>query len=96
MKVIIYKYQLEVRTEQKLTVPACHHFLTLRVQHGVPCLWAAVSVESLQRCEYTTLDIDCFGTGEEQFEDGVLERRYLGTAMVNGYVWHYFTRLPHR
>jgi len=38
----IFKYQLEVRGDQLVTMPAGAQPLSVQVQHGAPCLWVLV------------------------------------------------------
>ena len=81
----VYKYPLKIDDYQQVTLPAGAKILCIKVQHGIPCLWALIDKE--QTCE-ETLTIRCAGTGHD-IKDNV---EYIDTVMLVGgaLVFHFF------
>jgi hypothetical protein len=83
----IYKYPLEIKDTVTVKMPRCAKVLTVQVQRGVPCIWAAV--DPLQ----PYLDRRVFrivGTGQSFMRESV--NRYVGTFQMFGgdLVYHVF------
>lgn len=86
----VYKYPLAVTDEQTVEMPA-GVILTVQVQHGTPCLWAAVDPSS----PMTKRVIRIAGTGH-LIDDSIATHRYIGTFQLAGgaLVFHAFEVLP--
>jgi hypothetical protein len=87
---MIYKFPLEITRYQELTVPEMgRKVLTLQVQDFVPTLWIEFNVKAAALFEIpkNNFRVEMFGTGWK-IPAGV--REYLGTALVDGHVWHYY------
>ena len=81
----IYKYKLEVKSEQIICTPRGARILSLQVQDSTPCLWVEVDPNA----EGVDRDIYMYGTGHPI----AVEHRgatFLGTVQIDGFVWHYF------
>jgi hypothetical protein len=88
---IIYKYELEITSGvQELQVPKNSTILTIQVQNNKPCMWCEVDKNEE---EIETILIEMFGTGWDIYEGMGVDRKYLQTIQINGFVWHYYERL---
>lgn len=85
----IWKYQLDVTTEQVVMMPKQAQILTVQIQDGTPCMWAVVSPGSPS--EKRTFRI--YGTGHPIADD---LGRYIGTFQLRGglLVFHLFEAMP--
>jgi len=83
----IFKYPLDVTGTQTVMLPKGGKSLTVQVQHGVPCLWAAVDPE--QGLEAIVIGI--YGTGHELL-DKAQRMNYLGTFQLDDgdFIGHVF------
>ncbi len=89
MKRTIWKFQLEIKDEQSILMPAGAEILTVQVQHGIPCVWALVlpSVPMEQR------EFRIYGTGHP-VDDSEIFLSYIGTYQLQegSLVFHVFER----
>lgn len=88
----IYKYELSPNSPQSIDLPEGAQILTAQGQHGRNvCLWALVDPERPKEKRY----FEVFATGESVHEDMGVERRYIGTAQLEGglLIFHVFERL---
>jgi hypothetical protein len=79
----IWKFPLAVTELQTISVPASAKALHLAVQNGTPCVWVLLDPNAPRKQR----DILCFGTGNEVL---ACADRYIGTVLIDGFVWHYF------
>ena len=103
---IIWKFELEITTTQKLMLPAGAKLLSVHSQNGgVLCLWAMVDPNE----QYEPRIVEIVGTGNpmqlrtsepELKSSGIMgqssariERKFIGTVVINPGVWHVFERL---
>jgi len=81
----IFKYPLEVLSEQVVKMPKGAVILDVQVQNGKPCLWAVVDQYSptVERTIYT------LGTGQEV---ALRNRKHIATYQLDGgeLVYHVF------
>jgi hypothetical protein len=84
---VIWKFTLELTDIQKLTITEGAQILSVANQNGNLCLWVML-VPHLRKVKRT---IEIIGTGNP-IEEGI-ERKFIGTAVINPFVWHVFERL---
>lgn len=77
----IFKYPIHIADRQTVSMPAGAVPLTVQMQHGLPCLWAAVDTSQPEE----QVPIGMCGTGHP-----MPEGKYIGTVQDEGFVWHYF------
>lgn len=81
----IYKYELPVDGGVITITDKVEKFLDVRLQDGVPRIWAIVDTD--KKAE-NPINIVAIGTGWEASEN---LGEYLGTLEDHwGYIWHYF------
>lgn len=83
----IYKYKLKVTNRQTLVLPVRSQLLSFQVQDGGLVLWALVDTEEKSTWEHTFC---IYGTGHEVMDPNKLS--YIGTAQLEGLVWHLFEK----
>jgi len=88
MKQTIWKYQLEVKDEIFLTMPADAKLLHVGFQNGEPVLWALLNPEN----EYVERKIMVTGTGWDISDKdmGVYIGSIQTPSILGELVWHYF------
>lgn len=79
----IHKYPLMVVDEQTVMMPESARILSIQIQHGIPCLWAAVDTDT----PLMAYVLFCYGTGHPVYSEW---EHYIGTVQVNNLVFHYF------
>jgi hypothetical protein len=82
----IFKYPVGVIDVQKIELPKGARILCVQEQNGTLCLWAEVETPS----KTTTRTIEVIGTGNPI--SMVDNRIYIGTAQIDGLVWHVYER----
>ncbi len=83
----IYKYKLEIISErQRIEAPFIMKDLSIQLQNGIPCLWAAVNTDS----DLILYEIIIVGTGCEVPQDA---EEYIGTVQIGQFVWHFFKKV---
>ena len=83
----VYKYPIEIQDVVKIMMPKDAKVLTVQVQNGTPCIWAAVDpCQMYLECRFFRIA----GTGHA-IEDDVIDN-YVGTIqMYDGrLVFHIF------
>ena len=85
---VIWKYELEIADMQEVTMPDGAELLSVANQDGNLCLWAMVDPSKEKRRRY----IEIIGTGNPIFTDMGVDREFIGTAVVDPFVWHVFER----
>jgi hypothetical protein len=86
----IYKYKIETRDRQHISMPKGAEILTIQVQHGEPHIWVLVETNGGE----VMRTIDVFGTGNPIYDpDG--SRRYIGTYQLydGELIFHVFEKL---
>lgn len=78
----IFKYPLEITDRQTINMPGEAQLLTVKMQGGVPCLWAIVETEKPSRPH----TIQIFGTGHDATDAGA----YIATFQTGPLVFHVF------
>ncbi len=79
MHKIIYKYPLEVTDVQNISLPVGAEILTIQTQNEIPCLWALVDPNGIEK-ESKTIEI--FGTGHPVGYDMGVSRKYISTFQL--------------
>lgn len=79
----IYKYQLEQKKVQTLSIPADAEILDIQRQFNEVWAWVRLDTDKPER-ERT---IVIYGTGHE-IEPA--QMKHLKTLQVDGFVWHFF------
>lgn len=79
----IYKYPLEITSEQEVEVLQGHN-LCVQMQGNTPCLWVMGSPDLPK----VKLLIQIAGTG--QSHSHIDSSHYIGTVQQAGFVWHIF------
>jgi hypothetical protein len=83
----IYKYKLEERMSQTISIHSDYKLLDIQVQDNCLCLWAIVDSEKPQ----TNLNVEIYGTGHVLYKPEGL--KHLSTVQQGIYVWHIFERV---
>ena len=89
---MIWKYTLKVTDSQGLVMPEGAELLSVGNQRGNLCLWALVPVgkgAGGEECRW----VEIHGTGNPIQTETGLERRFIGTAIIEPFVWHVFERI---
>lgn len=81
--ITIYKYELELKGEQSLSLPADAEILSIQVQNGCICAWVKLDTEKPER----TRTIAIYGTGQP---GGPNSAQYIATLQMGSMVWHFF------
>lgn len=84
MSATIWKYPLDLKTEQKLSLPRDAQVLSVQAQENVITLWALVN----PNVAATRKTIYMFTDGQKLDAAGQL--LYLGTVQTGEFVWHVF------
>ena len=83
----IFKQRLDICDEQVVEMPEGAHILHIDRQEGQPCIWYECDTDRAT----VKVTILCFGTGYRM--DGLPATEYIGTVLVDGFVWHYYRKL---
>jgi len=85
----IWKYELTVTGLQDIDIPTGSRLLSVAKQDGRLCLWAMVAPQNAteKRC------IEIIGTGNPVPWRIGMERRHIGTVIMDPFVWHVFERV---
>ena len=83
---MIYKYKLDLIGHQVITMPVGARVLHVDCQRGDLCVWVLVNPDPRMGKEDRTFRI--FGTGH--VITGITGLTYLGTVIIEPYVWHVF------
>jgi hypothetical protein len=86
---IVWKYVLKITDRQVLVMPDGAEILSVASQHGNLCLWAIVDEYKDKKERY----IEIVGTGNPLRVNPGFDRKFIGTAVVDPFVWHVFERL---
>lgn len=81
----IWKFPLERVQEQKISMPKGYEILCVKMQNGVPTIWAVV--DPLLGELYEAVRIQMVGTGHSFEREN---KNYLGTVIDGMFVWHFF------
>lgn len=84
----IWKYELQITDLQPVEIPEGAELLSVANQNGRLCLWAMVDGDR----PLETRHIEIIGTGNPVPTDMGVDRRFIGTAVINPSVWHVFER----
>jgi hypothetical protein len=84
----IFKTKLDICDEQTVELPQGSRILHIGKQNGAPCIWYECDTDR----PTMKVTILCFGTGYRMDDAPVME--YIGTVQIDGYVWHYYRKLP--
>lgn len=81
----IYKYQLKIADYQEIKMPCYAKILTVKLQNGIPNIWALVDPET---SSLFTRKIRMAGTGHPVEDDA----EYIGTILIHSdtLVFHIF------
>ena len=81
---VIHKYMV-YPGPNSINIPEGAKFLSVHNQNGNICLWALVNPSNKKEVRYIPL----LGTGQ-LFHDDVNEYPFIGTVLVENFVWHVF------
>lgn len=86
----IYKYEISP-DKVSIEMPKGAEILSLHVQNNKPCIWCLVETKNELEERY----FDVFGTGHEIYGDMGVDRKFIGTFLMNNdsLVFHLFERL---
>lgn len=83
----IHKFPLKPHVyQQTIEIPSRFQIVSLQLQDEIPCLWAMVETEY----PLIVLWVHAYQTGETIPHR--LEKAYVGTYQLDGYVYHVFTQ----
>lgn len=85
---VIWKFELKVTDMQHISMPSGAEILSVANQNGALCLWAMVHPEHPKE----ERSIEIIGTGNPIPVGMGVDRKFIGTAVVNPFVWHVFER----
>lgn len=84
---MIWKYLLEIVSEQIIKIPDRSTFLSIQIQNDIPTMWLKVDPDQIQIDE----TIIMYGTGHEiKKEDFEFKTHFIGTVQQGPLVWHYY------
>ena len=83
----IFKTKLDICDFQTIELPQNYKILHIDKQEGCPCIWYECDSE----LPIVKLDIYCVGTGYRM--DDLPPMKYIGTVLIDGFVWHYYHSL---
>jgi len=81
----IFKYTLEITSDQTVQMPQDAQILSVANQNGNLCLWAMVDID----CPPHPRHIEIIGTGLPVPDS---QRLFIGTAVIGQFVWHVFEK----
>jgi len=84
----IFKYPLKLIDVQELQTHESTQVMSVQMQEGVICLWAAVD-PTLPKCK---MFISIVGTGNAAPQTE--QWNYVGTVQQEGFVWHVHVAKP--
>ena len=82
----VWKYELQLTDTQLVDMPKGAELLSVANHRGVLCLWAKVDADQEMETRY----IEIIGTGNPMPQDMGGDRRFIGTAVIDPFVWHVF------
>lgn len=83
---VIWKYELEITDVQSVQMPEGAKIISVANQGGVLCLWAMV--DPMQATRKRAIVI--IGTGNPIRSAGKIKLKFIGTALIEQFVWHVF------
>ena len=89
MTITIYKYTLQLKDHQTISMPASRRILSVGLDpRGELCVWAFVDRENT---ENKNIDFYIIGTGHDIRRELLNDTfKHLGTVTQGMYVWHVF------
>lgn len=85
----IWKFSLGLQRMQTVAMPAGAQLLSVANQQVTLVIWAMVDPNKADEPR----SIEVIGTGQEIPTDMGVDRKFLGTVIMEPYVWHVFERL---
>lgn len=82
---LVWKYPLELASEQTITVPILAKPLTAQMQDGVICIWLEIEFDLTERRRPRKVFI--VGTGYAEVQDNW---HYAGSVQDGPSVWHVY------
>lgn len=82
----IWKYELDITDRQILLIPKNAEILNVGIQGKTLCLWALVNPDRKKQSR----TIEIIGTGNPISNEGLPTRDYIGSAVIDPFVWHVF------
>jgi hypothetical protein len=85
----IWKFGLEIVDSQRISMPRGAEILSVGNQRDTLCMWASVDAEAplVNRC------FEIRGTGEKIPHSVGNPRKFVGTVIMEPFVWHVFERI---
>lgn len=87
LKMVIWKYKLDITDSQSIDMPVGAMVLSVHRQGPDLCIWALVEPSEPMHPRV----FEVHGTGNPMDASG--KRLYVGTVVVGALVWHVFERL---
>ena len=81
----IYKYNLNLVSNQMVSIPSKSEIMDIQMQNGIPVMWALVDIDS----KNIDIKIKMYGTGQS-LGDSLEDHEYLATVQDSPFVWHFF------
>lgn len=85
----IWKFELQITDMQTKKMPVGAKILSVANQNGSLCLWAMCDTKKPGEDRV----IEIIGTGNPVHMDMGVERTFIGTVVMNPFVWHVFERV---
>ena len=85
----IWTFKLALVPDQGILMPVGAEILSAANQDGNLCIWAIIDPSK----ESESRHIEIVGTGLSLPCDMGVDRRFIGTALIDVFVWHVFERL---
>jgi len=85
----IFKYALQIEDEQTVELPLCSTILFTGANNGELCIWVQVLNPNAAKKPHKLF---IHGTGREI--NGMLQKKYLGSVVMEPFVWHVFLEVP--
>lgn len=86
--ITVFKYTIDPRNPS-IDLPVGAEILSVAFQGGVLCMWAKIDTEARTK----TRNFEAFGTGHEIPQTMGVDYVFVGTAHIDGLVFHAFERL---
>ena len=83
---VIWKFELQVTDAQRVIMPEGAKLLSVGDQRGTLCLWALCDPSAGLEDRH----IEIVGTGNPISQEVGIGRRFIGTVLMEPFVWHVF------
>jgi hypothetical protein len=84
--IAIYKYTINLVSENKISMPADAKILTVQIQNLFPVIWAIVDTDN----KLETREFKVFATGQSMLSEQRKRVHYVGTFQIEDFEGHLF------